>query len=113
MLTFVARLQKDIDRNIKTIESGEPDIVKRALAISEMLEEVIGRLKDFIVSYTFRDEEEEIHFFKKVKPDIIKLLIFYHKVYDIELDRPLGSIDSQRLYLEQELNYQQMGTSIN
>ena len=90
MLTFVARLQKDIDRNIKTIESGEPDIVKRALAISEMLEEVIGRLKDFIVSYTFRDEEEEIHFFKKVKPDIIKLLIFYHKVYDIELDRPLG-----------------------
>lgn len=47
MLTFVARLQKDIDRNIKTIESGEPDIVKRALAISEMLEEVIGRLKDF------------------------------------------------------------------
>ena len=30
-----------------------------------MLEEVIGRLKDFIVSYTFRDEEEEIHFFKK------------------------------------------------
>ena len=108
MLTFVARLKKDIDRNIKTIESGEPDIVKRALAISEMLEEVIGRLKDFIVSYTFRDEEEEIHFFKKVKPDIIKLLIFYHKVYDIELDRPLGSIDSQRLYLEQELNYQQM-----
>lgn len=108
MIAFVNRLQKDIDRNIRTIESGEPDIVKRSLAISEMLEEAIGSLKEFIVSYTFKDEAEEIHFFKKVKPDFIKLLIFYRKVYDIELDRPLGSIDCQRLYLEQELNYQQM-----
>lgn len=108
MMTFIARLQKDIDRNIKNIESGESDIIKRELAISAMLEESIGRLKQFIVSYVFKDEEEEIHFFKKLKPDFMKLLIFHKEVYDIELERPLGSIDCQRNYLEEELNYQQM-----
>lgn len=60
------------------------------------------QLKAFIADYTFRDEVEEIEFFKTVKPRICHRLIYYRKIYNIEMNRPVGS-ESQRSYLIDEI----------
>ncbi|KAA6311090.1 hypothetical protein EZS27_037718 [termite gut metagenome] len=60
-------------------------------------------MKAFILSYNFRDEEEEIFFFKEVKPKLCYRLIYYRIVYNIEMNRPIG-VDKQRDYLREELN---------
>lgn len=79
-----------------------------ALGLSKRLESslVLGdafqRLRDFITSYTFRTEAEEIEFFKVVKPRLYHRLIYYRKVYNIEMNRPVG-VDSQRAYLIDEI----------
>ena len=59
-------------------------------------------MKEFISTYTFRDEVEEIEFFKVIKPRLFYRLIYYRKIYNIEMNRPVG-VESQRAYLIDEI----------
>lgn len=103
MIDFTTSLREEVVQKIREIESGEPNILSRSLAASEMLEEVFGRLKSFVNAYTFTSEEEEIHFFKEIKPRIFCHLLYYHKVFNIEMNRPMGSLEAQADYLNREL----------
>lgn len=104
MVEFVTRLKKETERKIRVIETVDTDVIKRALSISIMLEEVLSELKDFVEGYTFADDAQEIEFFKEKKPEFFRLLLYYRKVYHIETNRPLGSIEMQVAYLKDELN---------
>jgi hypothetical protein len=61
-----------------------------------------NQLKTFFLSYNFQSEEEEIMFFKEIKPRLYFRLIYYHKLYNIEMDRPTG-IDKRNIELTQWL----------
>lgn len=104
MIDFVAKLKEEVDQKLRIIETREDNILKRALNASELFESVFDRLKEFITTYTFKDEEEEIYFFKEVKPRFFCHLIFYQKVYNIEMNRPIGCLDAQEEFLKHELN---------
>ena len=69
-----------------------------------MLEELFGQLKEFVSGYTFPDEEQEIRFFKETKPRIFCHLLYYRKVYNIEMNRPIGTEEEQMKYLNCELD---------
>ena len=69
---------------------------------SLVLGDVFRRLREFVSTYTFKNEAEEIEFFKVVKPRLYHRLIYYRKVYNIEMNRPVG-IESQNAYLRDEI----------
>jgi hypothetical protein len=75
----------------------------KSLEASRMLDEAFNQLKRFILPYNFKNEEEEILFFKEIKPKLCYRLIYYRKVYNIEMNRPT-SIEKQREYLSEILN---------
>lgn len=102
MIQFTSRLKKEIDVEIEQIECSEISMINKSLTASHMLTKAFNQLKTFILSYTFMDEEEEIFFFKDVKPKLCSRLIYYRKVYNIEMDRPAGT-DKQREYLNEIL----------
>lgn len=79
------RLQNEVDRKIRYLNMNEPDVVLRALTLSEYLEDAIGQLKQFVVKYGFKDEGEEIAFFKKIKPGLYRYLLYNRKLYGILL----------------------------
>jgi len=68
------------------------------------LEKTFGDLKKFIKTYKFRNEAEEIRFFKEIKPGFFSNLIFYRKVYNLELSRPKGDNKVRQDFLQQELH---------
>ena len=105
MKNFVVNLKKDVDKKIRQIESEDNSMLKKALNASHILGEAFDKLKEFIVSYQFKGEEEEIAFFKEIKPKMFCHLIYYRKVYNIELDRPAASIELQKSYLSNQLEY--------
>lgn len=70
MLNYIKKLEKEIVRSIREIESMEHNIVSRSLLIANRLDDLFGQLKDFIIQYHFESEEEEIMFFKEIKPRI-------------------------------------------
>lgn len=98
MIQFASRLKKEIDAKIEQIECSEISMITKFLEASRMLVEAFRQLKSFILSYNFKDEEEEIFFFKDVKPKLCLRLIYYRKIFNIEMNRPTG-IEKQREYL--------------
>jgi len=102
MIHFTSCLKKEIDTKIEQIECSEISMMTKSLEASHILTEAFKQLKTFILSYDFKDEEEEIFFFKDVKPKLCSRLIYYRKVYNIEMDRPTGT-DKQREYLSEIL----------
>ncbi|MBK5721810.1 RteC domain-containing protein [Dysgonomonas sp. Marseille-P4677] len=103
MIHFASLLKKEIDIKIEQIECSEISMIAKSLDVSRILAKAFNQLKTFILSYDFKNEEEEIYFFKETKPRLCSRLIFYRKVYNIEMNRPIG-IDKQREYLGELLN---------
>ena len=104
MIEYVANLKKEVDVKIEQIETSDDNILKKSLAGSQVLGEAFNRLKMFILTYSFKNEEEEILFFKEIKPKFCYRLIYYRKIFNIEMNRPLAGIDAQKEYLNKELN---------
>ncbi len=102
MITFVQNLKHDLDEKLHPILSGSSDILKKSYDASLVYADAFKRLKDFICVYTFRDDAEEINFFKEVKPRLCFGLIYWRKIYNIEMNRPEG-VESQRAYLVDEI----------
>lgn len=103
MLQFTSRLKKEMDAKIELIECSETSMITKSLEASRVLRGAYSQLKTFILSYTFQGEEEEILFFKEIKPRLCFRLIYYRKLYNIEMDRPTGT-EKQREYLNDILN---------
>lgn len=103
MIQFATNLKKEIDAKIEEIESSEINAITKSLKASRMLADAFNRLKTFILSHTFNDEEEEIIFFKEIKPKLCYRLIYYRKVYNIEMNRPAG-VEKQKEYLCEKLD---------
>ena len=83
MIKYITNLKKEVDARIEQIESSEDNILKRSLAGSQVLGEAFNRLKTFILIYTFKNEEEEILFFKDIKHKFWYGLIYYLKMFNI------------------------------
>jgi len=60
------------------------------------------KLRQIILSQEFKSNDDEIEFFKTIKPRFHSHLLFYLKVYNIELNRPTGSKSDQSEYLAKE-----------
>ena len=103
MKKFVNKLEKETEARLRMVEIKEADMLKKSLEASNILGEAFDCLKKFILSYDFQDAAEEIHFFKNVKPQLCAHLIYYRTIYNIEMNRPLGSVEAQRKYLYKEL----------
>lgn len=102
MKGFADKLEKEIDNRLKAIEKSNLNVLKKSLEASLVLGDAFQRLRDFITNYTFKNEAEEIEFFKLIKPRLYYRLIYYRKAYNIEMNRPVG-VDSQKAYLIDEI----------
>jgi len=94
----------EIEKQIKKIERDEMTEIKKSARILRFLESKLGELKKFIIKYDFKTEEEEISFFKEIKPKIISKLIYYISVYKIEINRPKGSCSTVEAYFLAEMD---------
>jgi len=94
----------EIEKQINKIERDEKNEITKSTRILKFLESKLGELKKFIVKYDFKSEEEEIQFFKEIKPKIVSKLIYYMSVYKIEMNRPKGSCSTIETYLLTELD---------
>ncbi|GHT03750.1 hypothetical protein FACS189423_05390 [Bacteroidia bacterium] len=104
MINFVTKLKKTVDDKLQEIEFGEANILKKSLVAIEVLTDAMEQLKAFVKNYQFKSEEEEIRFFKELKPKIFSLLIYYQKVYNLEINCPTSSMDVKREYYKHELD---------
>ena len=104
MVNFIEKLQKEIRLKIEKIGADDKNILKKSIDASHVLGNTFDRMKEFIIAYQFKDEDEEILFFKEIKPKIFCHLIYYRKIYNIEMHRPVASVEAQTEYLKKKLD---------
>lgn len=68
MIAFIEKLNSEVLRSIERIESRDTDVLKKSLEASRVLGEAFDRLKQYIIGYRFQNDDEEIKFFKEIKP---------------------------------------------
>jgi hypothetical protein len=66
-------------------------------------EEKIKELKDYIESYNFSDADEEILFFKEIKPLFDKEAMYFVELFNIESVRPVTTEEARRQHYEKVL----------
>lgn len=103
MKNFTLKLNKDLNAQLQKIDSEEIDLIKKSQKSIFCLKNSLNTLKAFTLNYTFKNEDEEIQFFKEIKPGILSQLIYHVKINNIETKRPMGGTEIQQNYLLCEL----------
>lgn len=87
---------KEIDRQ----DLNDFSVVEKGIQISR---KCLKHLRGIVRDNDFKTIENEIHFFKYQKPFVYSRLKYYAKLYNFLLERPAGSIKSQRIFIDQEI----------
>lgn len=93
---------KKLDADLKTIDVEFPDVLQKSEHSIVYLSSFLKNLKEYICQNPFKSSEDEILFFKEIKPSIYRKLIFFIEVYKIESKRPVGNSCHQKKYLLRE-----------
>lgn len=83
IITFSEGLQKQIKELADSTTNLEP--LARASQMVHHVQELVADLQQFTYNYTFTGPDEEIRFFKEVKPVILSHYYYYKKLFDITL----------------------------
>ena len=94
---------KELEKEIHLQEMEFVEVLRDAPKLICVLELGFEKIKSLVSDYVFEDKIEEINFFKDTKPKLFSKLIYYQKIYHIELKRPISGYVSQKKYLEKEL----------
>ena len=99
---FVTLLNKQLNSQLETIDLEETNTINKSQKSIVCIKNTLSKLKTFILNYTFKNEEE-ILFFKEIKPAILSQLFYHVNINNIESKRPMGSLEIQQNYLLHEL----------
>lgn len=102
MKTFERQLLEEYLQKTNQLNELKENRISCCKVFIVWAESKIAELHEKLKDYEFEKEEDEINFFKKVKPFLISKLIFEKEVLRIETNMPRGKTQ-KRKYFEQEL----------
>lgn len=103
MRNFAEEMLLKIDAEIESIGFNNDITINDALHMVKYIIPLYDQLRKLTVEHLFSSTEEEIYFFKELKPNILGRYLYFNKVYRIESQCPSGSNDVIKEYLNDEL----------
>lgn len=97
---------KDIDCTIyEKIDVDNWNIsIEVVLDVVEFLQRSLEDMRTYIVNHPFSNKEEEIYFFKHIKPEVLSRLLYFTEIYNTEMRKPHGSIEVLKKYYNDRLD---------
>lgn len=93
-----------INAEIESIELDNEIELDDALRVIKFIQPMFNQLREYVINYEFPSPSVEIYFFKEQKPKILSWLLYFYKVYCIEMQYPNGSNEVAKKYLCNELD---------
>jgi hypothetical protein len=97
------RLYEKLEERISKIKEEAFPLLKETSQCISVCQEMLLELKKIIEKTPFKDQKEEIEFFKEIKPKFYSQFIYFVKIFHIEINRPAASDKVQISYLESHL----------
>lgn len=102
MMNKIYQISEELTSIVREKELEMSDIIRDVPPTILLLENGFIDLKNIVSSFTFPSKRDEIMFFKEIKPQLFSKLIFFRKIYQLELNRPISNYKTIRVYLERE-----------
>lgn len=103
MKTYNEILDK-INTSTQTLEAEVGNVLIQAEKGIKLTKKALKEIRSVVIDYGFKTKEEEINFFKNIKPKIYSKLIYYVRLFCIENRRPRSSTKNQIKFLNKEVN---------
>ncbi len=104
MNTFSRTILFELEEKINKISYDYDNPIDMCEKSIEAVVYHLQQLKVYVLENQFETQEDEIQFFKSIKPKFTSKLIYFKKVRKLESRKPLGSERMLREYLDNELN---------
>ena len=104
MENFTANLLSELTNDLQKIAVTSENKVQQAERSFNAAEKAISRMREFIANYTFKSLDEEIKFFKEIKPEFQKELIYNEEILFLESRCPVGSHKARKIFIDSTLN---------
>ena len=101
MEVYIKTLLKDLESEIENVKIENVNYVP---VVIKLIKSYIEQLKQFIEANEFKSNQEEIFFFKELKPQFCALLIYYFRVHDYQINTPIGSSSEKQAHIKKHLN---------
>lgn len=78
-------------------------VIDESYRMTIFLQDLLAKMKKYVTNHHFKNDHEEIEFFRIIKPQILGKLIYYNKVYRIETSCPVHGGKMYYKYFSGEL----------
>ncbi|QQL50164.1 RteC domain-containing protein [Mucilaginibacter ginkgonis] len=103
MRTYTERFFSALENQLNELSlNGEPIADQYRMSIL-ICKKAMAKLKNYISTYSFKNNEDEIYFFKVVKPQFYSKYIYFVSVYKFIMQMPPGGEDILKDYVSSEL----------
>ncbi|NDV83999.1 RteC domain-containing protein [Bacteroides sp. 51] len=104
MKEYLEQKLKEIHLELETIDMDGEISIEIAVSMIEYLEKCLTAMREKFLSLKNVKEEDEIVFFKEIKPEILGFILYFNKIHTIELKCPNGSNITFAEYYQKELD---------
>jgi hypothetical protein len=103
MRTITERFYGALENQLNEVSINDESISDQYKTSILLCKKAMAKLKNYISTYSFESSEDEIHFFKVVKPEFYSKYIYFINVYNFIIQRPLGGNEIIKDYINFEL----------
>ncbi len=95
-------LAQQLEEELIGIRMLTPDVVKQCNLAIELSRNLLTDFKEMVRKHGFKDEKEEIHFFKKIKTVPLENIVYHFELRTFEIKFPKTGIGLQKKYIEKK-----------
>ena len=103
MIQFAQEILQKIENEIAQVCSDDMVSLEQTSYMVNFIKPLFLELRANVSSFKFENEQAEIEFFKKLKPEILSKYLYYNKISNITTKCPIGSTETRREYFTSEL----------
>ena len=103
MIQFAQEILQKIENEIAQVCSDDMVSLEQTSYMVNFIKPLFLELRANVSFFKFEKEQDEIDFFKKLKPEILSRYLYYNKISNIITKCPIGSKETQREYFTSEL----------
>lgn len=104
MRKYIDNILLEIDSEVDRFDIYGYDIIENSLKMIDLIQSYIDRLREKVIVHEFSSQEEEIVFFKELKPQVLSKQLYFNKIYCIESKFPTGSNEAAKKYVNDQLH---------
>lgn len=104
MNTKIYKILTDLNDQLNFLNIEFDETIKVCEKAIEIISRSLNELKKYVQNRSFKSKDEEIKFFKEIKPQVFSKLIYYQKLFNIESKRPRSSNKTQIKYFNKYID---------